>query len=738
LIVPKENWHDQENCWVGENVKNNNTVIIGCSLEKPTDAQLTRFLAYVKKLIKQKTISNDCIDLHWGFKENRDSFECRDSMFNFKCESEKSILDNLINFQDYFFDIKSRAEKMDLPESDLKLKDVYVESSISVEDVDIEIGVESYLDKWIEEKNYRQITLLGEYGQGKSTCALMFTHHLISKESSLSSCRIPILIELRGKAPSTMSPDELLAAWAVNYRINPAALKKLIIDGRILLIFDGFDEMAFISEGETRVAHFRSIWQLAYSKNKILITGRPNFFLDDSEMKEALGMRESSIEMPYCDAVYLKPFSLAQMKGALRPFKESTQNEICHFAKQNSKFYDLASRACLLYIVGVLWERPSMEVLKDNLNSASIIDLFVKHSYERQEKKNRESNPFMTLNINERSFFMQGIASYMLSNDLPNQISHNELRSCVFALLKIIPASISSNVSAMDGTGLEPLRKRIGEDEIKLENLQTDIRTYGLIVNDPIKNGTFKFAHKSFMEFLSAKVITDSVTDLQNEGAKAICNSHELTIERLLWYPESFSFFTELLKTASKLKSDLDISNNQSLMKYLLKVLSSSTVMYYFIKFWGCHYISLKSRIILFRASKIKKILKTYDPDNSNDKEHYDEIKKFDAHINQSYRNIPILNSLSLFLYFAFFFLPYTYFSKLEKKIRIWENFCHELDIPSTEIAKFIGLSKQTNYFKFRRLQYMNNSKPEGINDELALYFLKSILILPSSSDNRK
>ena len=533
LYIPdKEGWHDRESCWVGENKRNNKIVVIGCSIEKPSNTQLKKFTNYTRTIIRSLGKSIDNVEFHWGFKVGISDFTWSEQGISFRCESENTLLNNLVDFQDYFYDITNRVEKQCLPESHLKLMDVYVESMCSTDkNSKRDIGIEYYLNKWLKDKNYKQIALLGEYGQGKSTCALMFTYNLLSGASScLEENRIPILIELRGKAPSTMSPDELLAAWAVNYRINPMALKKLLIAGKLVLIFDGFDEMAFISQGETRVAHFRTIWQLAYPENKIVITGRPNFFLDESEMKTALGIRESVPERPHCEAIYLQPFSNSKIQQALRPFKSATQTEICDFAKGNSKFRDLASRPCLLYIIGLLWERPNMAKLRDNLNSASIIDLFVKHSLERQEAKNLKGNRFMVLHTIERSFFMQGIASYMSVNNMPNQISNSDLRACISMLLDVIPETILKDVDAMSAQSLKPLKSRIGEDEVMLENLQTDIRTYGLLVNDLSKNGTMRFAHKSFMEFLVAKVLANSMVRPRVEDAIAISNSQELYV----------------------------------------------------------------------------------------------------------------------------------------------------------------------------------------------------------------
>jgi hypothetical protein len=47
-----------------------------------------------------------------------------------------------------------------------------------------------------------------------------------------------------------------LGAWASLYRIDPQALMWLLISGRLLLIFEGFDEMALIGNYQSSFMEF--------------------------------------------------------------------------------------------------------------------------------------------------------------------------------------------------------------------------------------------------------------------------------------------------------------------------------------------------------------------------------------------------------------------------------------------------------------------------------------------------
>ena len=145
--------------------------------------------------------------------------------------------------------------------------------------------------------------------------------------------------------------------------------------------------MAVIGNFEVRLQHFRRLWEFCYPKAKILITGRPNFFLDDEEMRLALGISQPSGDNHYCEAIRLKTFSIEQIKDSLREQKSNIREQICSVAQNNSRFLDLVSRPSLLHVVSVIWEKENLGENIESLNSASIMERFVKYSYRRQGLK---------------------------------------------------------------------------------------------------------------------------------------------------------------------------------------------------------------------------------------------------------------------------------------------------------------------------------------------------------------
>jgi len=545
----ESDWHDKENCWVGQNVDTGDLVFLYPSQEKSGAVKpLSQFTHYdyVERIAKErhKGIGEVIVAARGASGEPLEV----SSRLKVRYESEDNLLDNLVDFRDYFNEIKRRVLTNALPDSKLTINDVYVPSMYTPEPGEKGCSVEDFLNGWLEESGHRQLALLGEYGQGKSTTALMWAYHIIA--DGRGGRRIPVLIELRGTSPRNLTPLQLLGAWASQYSINPQALMRLLIAGRIVLILEGFDEMALVGDADMRLRHFRTLWQFAYPGSKILITGRPNFFLDEDEMKAALGISMPIANRPYCEAIRLLPFSPEQIKEALRAYGDLVPSQIYTLAQTNLRFRELVSRPSLLHLVATLWERERLYEKVDRLTSAFVMELFIRHSYTRQGLKEVGSPEFMALTTMEREFFMIGIAAFMVAHDLPNQISASQLNGAIMDMVEAIPDSVSEGSPAIYGESTQPLRNRIGGSERVIEHIKTDVRACGLLVDDPAAPGTFRFGHKSFMEYLFAVVVAERIQTEKPESAMALLSATNARIADISTVPVAVEFLSELLMGA--------------------------------------------------------------------------------------------------------------------------------------------------------------------------------------------
>jgi hypothetical protein len=540
----RDDWHPGVGCWVGNDVQLDSTVCLFPITSAAEAAHIKTVFDYAERIARRrkKKLSRVLVALERGNDSEVPRPDPRISI-----ATEDSLLDELVDFRDYENEIRRRVMSNHLPDSTVTINNAYVAPRVEIVGNDVpHEDLEAFLLQWLEDSDSRQLALLGEYGQGKSTSALMFTYRTLFSPSKHG--RIPLLVELRGMSPGNLSPLQLLGAWASRYRIAPQALLHLIRAGRIILIFEGFDEMSLVGDAEMRIQHFRTLWQFCYPRSKLLITGRPNFFLDEEEMKAALGISKPRTGQPYCQAVRLVPFGLPQIENSLRAQKRVVREQISQLARKNQRFFELVSRPSLLHIVSVLWEREKLSEKVDQLNSAFVMELFVRHSYRRLGRHPGDAS--VALTTSEREFFMVGIAAYMAARQLPNQISARQLNMAIECLTREIPDEVTTHSTAMTGEVREPLRSRIKGSKHALETVKTDVRACGLLVDDPATPGTFRFGHKSFMEYLTASVVADLLLQTSPSTAKAVLRAVNLELKDLLPLSVTIDFLAEMLQTA--------------------------------------------------------------------------------------------------------------------------------------------------------------------------------------------
>jgi hypothetical protein len=414
------------------------------------------------------------------------------------------MLSSLVDFSTYRSDIKFRYETAEISEGyPYRMPDVYVPSSgfIRHDHAPQQItDVEDFIISWVHDKGLKHLAILGEYGQGKSVLALRLAYRLMFLQDEE---RLPILITLGGRSPRTETKLSIMAQWAATYDINPRALLALHEAGRLLLIFDGFDEMDLVGDAKLRLDHFRSLWQFSADRgSKIIITGRPNFFLDQLERERSLNIRQRSIDVPYTQAVYISPFSFSQIRDALRSFSPDVRDEILAAARSEeapSSFRELISRPSTLFLAANILGQIRQDQ-PTRVRSAEIIGRFISHSYERQQRKSQQ--PF--LSMLEREYFTVGIAEAMYGETrFSNHISKAGFQQAIVRLLDGFPKDLSRFDQVTDRPSMF-LKERLQDREMLLETISTDVRSCGVIVTDLAQSDHFKFAHKSFFELIRA------------------------------------------------------------------------------------------------------------------------------------------------------------------------------------------------------------------------------------------
>lgn len=538
-----KDYYSAEKTFISKYGHANENIAILCSIDYPNDSTIRNFVLFVKS---QKLEFSKYIIAVKNYEGEVKNIKKHNTDITVRNEGE--MLNSLIDFSSYAQFIKELFTTKEITVgSNITLNDIYVNLNAK-NDNNEQIGeIESYVTEWLNSNHEnKHLALLGEYGCGKSVLSLKITHELL--QSRTNNTRIPILIELRGKSPRNLNVTEILSTWASNYRLDATSLLKLHKAGKLLIIFEGFDEMDMIGDREMRLNHFQRLWEFAIPKSKIIITGRPNFFLDDKELKMNLGIDKPFESSHYCEAIHLEKFNNDQIKLALRKIDKNTRDQVVEILEMStySNFYDLISRPAILYLVAVIWKERKLSEMKDKINSAVVISEFIKYSYSRQSTKNIQ----FPLTEKEREYFMLGIAVGMFwQTELSNQLNKNELENIILKLYKNFPTEITATESAIQPKR-KALKERMIDNNQAEETILTDVRSCGILVNDLTRKDYFKFAHKSFLEYQASLYFVESV--LQDKGyynimMNAITSSLDITVSGFKHSQETISFTSEIL-----------------------------------------------------------------------------------------------------------------------------------------------------------------------------------------------
>lgn len=559
----KNHWYSKGNCYITKYGGNEQIVAILCCSSLVSDAKISAFVKFVNDQVK----GEDNIRYILAIQENVEISNKQIDDCKIEIVTEKELYNTLVDFGDYKrYVMRNFAEKEIYEGNGLTINDIYVEPQCCVYDVGLKRkesieSIERYIADWLNNNSqHKQLALLGEYGQGKSVLSQRIAYLILSGQ--LNSERIPIIIELRGRYVKQYSDTkEILYSWANRFNIAPKALLKLHYAGRLLLIFEGFDELDLIGGEEIRKEHFRKLWEYSIPKSKIIITGRPNYFMDDREMSTLLRLSQQRADSSkYCEIIHLEPFQRDQIIAAMRSVKPNVQDEIIsvydHEA-DNSSFKDLVSRPSLLFLTGLIWEKEQLASKLSNINSAEVIRTFLTYSYKRQDEKRNGA----IMNSDERAYFMQGIAVAIVNrHGYTNQIGRQELETIVGRLFHSFPNEITQQSG---NANKKLLKNRLDENHL-LQAINTDIRSCGILIKDFSTEDAFCFAHKSFLEVLIAEFVAESYMMKKSTSNRDLCYKKIATLSNTLKINFSdniftcdenlFKFVAELLTTKVVLK----------------------------------------------------------------------------------------------------------------------------------------------------------------------------------------
>ena len=581
-VVHEGSWVDAAQCWYGSDSSLDSPLLIFCALN-PSSLDPMRVHTQITHHSLKKTVQVIAV-FEQDVTEHETATLFGLSRSNVTIYSFDKLIDAVLPLARYKAHISQEFTEKPLPNSDLSISEVIVDTVVRRLDPQAAGGfvtsttlelLSDYIYNWLDTSTDQHLALLGDYGQGKSTAALELTYRLLHDDRIRKNHgkRIPILIRLTGMSPRTTTPEDLLGAWGTSMGFSGRALLALHRAGRTVLIFDAFDEMANVSDRAHRLDHFGALWRFASEGSKLLFTGRPNFFLDNEELKLVLGISELSPSGPYCTAIRIEPFSIEQVKRSLRWLPTDRAQQLLEIMLVQPRLLEIASRPSLLFQLSQLWKDGQLDLKNQSVQSGTIIKQFLSYSIERQIRKQYQDvsasmgdRTFIRLRESELTYFTAGCAVASLSGDRNSNLSESDFRRIIEDMWGKVGDEDQFERKPTEESSLTmPLRERLADEDDPVAVCEQIVRTHGVIELDPTRRSVYRFSHKSLAEASSANVIASGAVGEGGEWAEAWKATRPLGLLRQFTIFQFCHDFARYYAVGTEKKTEHEVYSNITL-----------------------------------------------------------------------------------------------------------------------------------------------------------------------------
>ncbi|MEG4337797.1 WD40 domain-containing protein [Microcoleus sp. D3_18_C2] len=451
------------------------------------EAGLRDISALRESVEKQRTDEGWLVTARRISRAARDEVE-KDENRNLACYTFDELLDQDADFTAY----------LDWLETEITSREIdtkYVPLACTKEEIDPDthrkIGVshydgrdgwiEGYIDLWLNDPVKEHISVLGEFGTGKTWFAMHYAWMALQRykeaqKRGLERPRLPLVIPLRDYAKA-VSVESLFSEFFFRKHEIPlagySAFEQLNRMGKFLLIFDGFDEMAAKCDRQETINNFWELAKAVVPGAKVILTCRTEHFPEGKEGRALFNaeLQASTTiltgETPQFEVLELEKFNDEQIGQAL-----SFQTEAATVKKVmgNPQLLDLARRPVMTELI--------LEALPD-IEAGKPVDMSRIYLYAVRRKIERDIKAERTFtSVADKLYFLCELSWEMLST---NQMSLN---------YRGFPDRIRS------------LFGSVVQEEKDLDHWHYDMMGQTMLIRNA--DGDYTPAHRSLLEFFVA------------------------------------------------------------------------------------------------------------------------------------------------------------------------------------------------------------------------------------------
>ncbi|MCC3417909.1 MAG: NACHT domain-containing protein [Microcoleus sp. PH2017_07_MST_O_A] len=279
--------------------------------------------------------------------------------------------------------------------------------------------IDGYIDVWMDDPTKEHISILGEFGTGKTWFAFHYAwtalqRYQLAKERGTQRPRLPLIITLRDYAKA-LNVENVLAGFFFtqhNIRLNSEVFDQLNRMGKLLLIFDGFDEMAAKCDRQQTINNFWELAKVIVPGAKVILTCRTEHFPEAKEGRALLNAElkastaNLSGETPQFEVLELAAFDDDQIRQVL---SHQADAETVAQVMNNPQLLDLARRPVMAELI--------LESLPD-IQAGKPVDMSRVYLYAVRRKMERDIKAERTFtSLADKLFFLCELSWEMLSTD---------------------------------------------------------------------------------------------------------------------------------------------------------------------------------------------------------------------------------------------------------------------------------------------------------------------------------
>ena len=369
--------------------------------------------------------------------------------------------------------------------------------------------IDKYVEKWLDEKNYPILAILGDFGTGKTTYVTNLIKQSADRYIEDNNFYLPILVQLKNFTKFWNLEDQIKNN-NITYGLSIDDFENKFRQGKILFVFDGYDELP-----KGTIKKFNEVNSLVSDRNKVIITSRTHYFKYREDEKLSLNPEsmdftgislkdKSKVKIAYINLFTENDITkyLERYFGANWSARYETINKIYNLS-------DLSKRPILLNLIAQTLSDFSLTT--GEVTQSKLYDKYTNKWMSREKRKDVDPK-YVSVVMEELAFKMFTENKHVITIDELYEIIDRKFRA------------------------------DIRKGRVDIDDINKKIRTASFIYRDLEDN--FVFMHQSFMEFFVAKKLSQEI--------------NEDIIDRNIWgkikiTPAIISFIKEMINNKSSL-----------------------------------------------------------------------------------------------------------------------------------------------------------------------------------------